>query len=121
MLRSNVSKTVARIAFVCLLIAVTAAFTMQVPNSGASDIPYMDKYVHFGIFFLLSFTLHRAFAFSGRISFIVLGLYGLLIEIAQNYVPGRGSDVYDWLADSAGVITYFTIILVLKKRKKNAK
>ncbi|MAK72395.1 MAG: hypothetical protein CMF12_05820 [Idiomarina sp.] len=120
LLRSKRSKFLARLAFIGLLIAATVAFFVQVPTTGASKIPYFDKYVHVGVFFLLSFTLHQAFALSGRVSFLLLGLYGLLIEIGQNYIPGRGSDFYDWLADAAGVIAYFSLVLLFKQRKKNA-
>ena len=120
MLRSQRSKTVARIAFIALLIGATIAFFWQVPSTGASRIPYIDKYVHFGVFFLLSFTLHQAFSLSARASFLWLGLYGLFIEVAQSYIPGRGSDVYDWLADSAGVLGYFAIVFLVQRYKKNA-
>lgn len=118
MLRSNRSKLLARIAFIALLIAATAVFFIQVPSTAPRSIPFVDKYIHFGVFFLLSLTLHQAFAISGRLSFVLLGIYGLLIEMGQSYVPGRGSDVYDWIADSLGVLTYFTVVFIVNQRKK---
>ncbi|WP_404403088.1 VanZ family protein [Idiomarina seosinensis] len=105
----------ARIAFVVLLIAATGAFFWQSPPSQANQIPHLDKLVHFTVFFLLSLTLHRAFTLKARFAFVLLALYGLLIEIAQHYIPGRGSDVYDWIADSAGVLAYFVLTSFYQK------
>ncbi|MGM0525154.1 MAG: VanZ family protein [Pseudomonadota bacterium] len=118
MKQTQLSVVIARIVFVSLLIAVTLAFVWQVPASKASSIPYADKWVHFAIFFLLSLTLHKAFALNGRVSFLLLGMYGLLIEVVQNYIPGRGSDLYDWIADSLGVLAYFGLVYLLQQRKK---
>lgn len=117
MLQSKASKVIAKLVFVCLLIAATVAFFVQVPSSGASTLPHIDKLVHFAVFFLLSLTLNKAFSLSVSTSFILLVLYGLLIEVGQHYVPGRGSDLYDWLADSAGVLTYFLWVYVRNKTK----
>jgi len=41
----------------------------------------------------------------------------LAIEVAQSYAPGRGADVYDWIADACGVIAYFGLHHVLKKSR----
>ncbi|MGM0480711.1 MAG: VanZ family protein [Pseudomonadota bacterium] len=108
----------ARIAFIVLLIAATGAFFWQSPPSQANQIPHLDKFVHFAVFFLLSFTLHQAFTLSGRLAFFLLALYGLFIEVAQHYIPGRGSDVYDWIADSVGVLAYFVLIFLYQKLTK---
>ena len=73
---------------------------------------YFDKWVHFGLFFILAFLLmlpvwrSRLTRKKKVIACIALGiiLYGLLIELVQHYlVPGRSFDLFDWAADSAGV------------------
>ncbi|MCK7459502.1 VanZ family protein [Idiomarina aminovorans] len=97
----------ARVIFFVLLSIATFLFLWQFPGSGAPGIPYLDKLVHFVIFFVLALTFHRAFALSAKLSLLFLACYGLLIEVAQAYAPGRGADVYDWLADASGVIAYF--------------
>lgn len=106
----------ARWVFAILLVSATVAFFWQFPPSQQPGLPYADKLVHFGIFFVLSATLHKAFALPGRWSFLLLACYGLLIEVVQSYLPGRGSDIYDWLADSLGVLAYFGIVYWLRKR-----
>lgn len=97
----------ARVLFFVVLSIATFLFLWQFPSTGAQGIPHLDKLVHFGIFFVLALTFHRAFALSAKLSLLFLACYGLLIEVAQSYAPGRGADVYDWLADASGVIAYF--------------
>lgn len=97
----------ARVLFFVLLSITTFLFLWQFPSTGAQSIPHLDKLVHFVIFFVLALTFHRAFALSAKLSLLFLACYGLMIEVAQSYAPGRGADVYDWLADASGVIAYF--------------
>jgi VanZ family protein len=107
----------ARVLFFILLTVTTVLFLWQFPTTGAQSIPYLDKAVHFGIFFVLAMTFHKAFALSARLSLLFLACYGLAIEVAQSYAPGRGADVYDWIADGCGVIAYFGLHHVLKKSR----
>ena len=107
----------ARLLFFLLLSIATVLFLWQFPNTGAQSIPYLDKLVHFGIFFVLAMTFHRAFALSAKLSLLFLACYGLAIEIAQSYAPGRGADVYDWVADAFGVIAYFALHHIRKKSR----
>lgn len=97
----------ARALFFVALSIATFLFLWQFPSTGAHSIPHLDKLVHVGIFFVLALTFHRAFSLSAKLSLLILACYGLLIEIAQSYAPGRSGDVYDWLADACGVIAYF--------------
>jgi VanZ family protein len=73
------------------------------------DIPEIlsehDKWVHFGSYVLLGFlplaaglTPRRALA----LAFVPIPL-GFLLEIGQNFAPGRSPEFADGLADTAGV------------------
>ncbi len=48
-------------------------------------------------------------------------LYGALDEVHQLFVPGRSCDIYDWLADVAGVILAIIFLLLIKKFVNNKK
>jgi VanZ family protein len=112
------SRMFARAIFLSLLIVITIAFLWQFPSHEASRmIPHADKWVHFSAFFLLSVTLHKAFDLSGKLASSLLLIYGCAIEVIQYYIPGRGSDVMDWLADAAGVTAYFTLLWLYRKRR----
>jgi len=75
---------------------------------------YFDKWVHFGLFFILTFLFMSPAvvrsSITGKkkaIGFIALAAiaYGLIIEfVQQQFVPGRSFDGFDWAADSAGVL-----------------
>ena len=102
------SRMFARAIFLSLLIVITIAFLWQFPSHEASRmIPHADKWVHFSAFFLLSVTLHKAFDLSGKLASSLLLIYGCAIEVIQYYIPGRGSDVMDWLADAAETVKNF--------------
>lgn len=107
----------ARVVFFLLLSVTTFLFLWQFPATGAKSLPYLDKLVHFTIFFVLAITFHKAFKLSAKVSLLFLACYGLLIEVAQFYAPGRGADFYDWLADGAGVIAYFACDHLRKKSR----
>ncbi|PYE33866.1 VanZ like protein [Idiomarina fontislapidosi] len=114
----SASRVIARAIFLSLLVAITFAFLWQVPSHEASRmLPHADKWVHFTAFFLLSFTLHKAFDLSGKVAIALLLIYGCAIEVIQYYIPGRGSDVMDWLADAAGVVAYFSLLWIFRKRR----
>ena len=71
----------ARVLFFILLTVTTVLFLWQFPTTGAQSIPYLDKAVHFGIFFVLAMTFHKAFALSARLSLLFLACYGLGILV----------------------------------------
>ena len=72
-----------------------------------------DKLGHFLVFFALGMSGWLVWArHSGRFLVIAfLGVYGLIIELTQYYVPGREFSLLDWGADLAGLIT---VLLVIK-------
>ena len=68
--------------------------------------PNQDKIYHAGAYFIMAVfawrTFRHAFARPWAIVLVFCGLYGLSDEWHQAFVPGRDSDVSDWLADIVG-------------------
>jgi VanZ family protein len=72
-----------------------------------------DKLLHAMAYFLFGMLLIRAFHYGGAkplskkliVTVVLLGfIYGLSDEIHQYFVPGRSSEVLDWLADAIGIM-----------------
>ena len=92
----------------------------EVPNSKIFLIPYIDKIVHFIVFLILSilaFKVIESACYSiqgcrhkreGVLTFMTLGsllLFAGLSEVIQEVlIPGRSGDLWDFVADSCGII-----------------
>ena len=72
-----------------------------------------DKLLHLLEYFVLGILLVRALALNFKyrslehlifMVFVFGGLYGLSDEWHQSFVPLRDSNLYDWMADSTGVL-----------------
>ncbi|MGV3657721.1 MAG: VanZ family protein [Chitinophagaceae bacterium] len=97
------------IAIVYLLI-ISALFCLPgsafPKNNWLSKIGF-DKWVHIGFFAVLIILWNWA-ANSTKRSYTILIMasaitYGLLVEYVQhNFIPNRGFDIGDWIADIAG-------------------
>ena len=71
-------------------------------NSGGLPI---DKLVHAGLFGLCGWALVRGWMSSARqwlVFYIPLLALGALTEGVQHFVPGRGADLLDLVADGVG-------------------
>lgn len=71
---------------------------------------YSDKLYHAGAYFVLGILLWRTLRYTTRSPIILAlfcfgagSLFGATDEWHQSFVPGRSSDIIDWLADSIGV------------------
>lgn len=113
---------------VLLIFIATCLITSdQVPDM-PKGVPW-DKFVHFGMFFVLSaitfydyYRLHKGNPSNLRWffwGFIVPVFYGGVIELMQKYFfSSRGAEWGDWIADVIGSLTAFImVIIILKKRK----
>jgi len=85
----------------------------DLPRSSIFEIPYFDKYVHVGIFGILTgsfgfpFTRAKLKQFEVKEWIIAVALYalafGIAMEFVQKYlVPNRSFDVVDILFDALG-------------------
>jgi len=106
-----------------LLSILAAAFILWViylANAGATSvffsfiqhIPFGDKLGHFGLFgsltlLVLAATNGKSVGVSGQrwyIGSLIILLFVTAEEISQLYIPSRTFDVFDWLADVAGIL-----------------
>ena len=89
-------------------------------------IPYFDKLVHAGLYFILSIFILPVLNLT-RIKFIriiapfiiilIVGIYGGFIEIAQeNWFVDRTGDIKDFYSDVAGGILGIVVYYLLLKR-----
>jgi len=100
----------------------------DLPHTDFFDIPFFDKYVHFGMFLLLTVLFCYPLVTSGldkpaiRSTFIKITvlaiLYGIIMEYVQLYlVYGRSFDVVDIVFDAAGsVVGYIAITMYYHKK-----
>ncbi len=78
----------------------------MMPGNGKIAGNYLDKVVHFGIFFLLSVNICYKFQNKETLISALLWamLFGPFTEVIQQFIPGRGMDIYDGIADALGVV-----------------
>jgi VanZ family protein len=81
-----------------------------------------DKFVHAGAFAFLA--LIASIIFERGHAWIACGVglsaFGLTIEIAQSYVPGREASTADWASDTIGVLMGLAIgysLRIVEKRR----
>jgi len=81
-------------------------------DSPGPDFEFKDKLVHFVEYFVLGLLLFVGIGWTVSRSKIVTMLFlfavgvsvGALDELLQSYTPTRSMDVFDWIADAAGVV-----------------
>ena len=82
-----------------------------------------DKLLHFGAYFVMGLFAWRSFRhlisppiILVLVSIVFCSLYALSDEWHQSFVPGRSSDVLDWIADTLGA--GFSVFLLYKLQKR---
>ena len=99
------AQRIIRFAFVVALGAVTVG--SLVPGTYVAGIDIWDKALHLVGYGILALLAALAFEFRGAAWRIAagLGLWGGMIEVAQQYVPGRSADWIDAAINAAGVVS----------------
>ncbi|MBC7888802.1 MAG: VanZ family protein [Ferruginibacter sp.] len=120
MMHINITRFAPGIAWFFVVLVLLCLPGKDIPSNNWFDKIYFDKWVHAGIFGLLALLFMLPFALSPledreklqyfiRIA-IATSIWGLTTEFIQKYcVSGRSFDLLDWLADSLGAFTAFTI------------
>lgn len=100
----------------------------SLPTINWLKIPYLDKYIHTGIFFILCFTAAIAWKVfnRGKINLLIaIGIvlffisYGIGIEFYQeNYVEGRAFELLDIVADTFGCMIFLCWMVIEGLLKK---
>lgn len=84
-----------------------ATYYCLMPATRLSVVPGSDKLWHWGGHLLLALPI--PFLFGGRQRVWAAGAalvaYGIALEFAQEFVPGRSFEVADMVANSAGVLS----------------
>jgi VanZ family protein len=98
------------VSLVILYLSLANARTFE--NAGFFDIPYLDKFVHFGLYFLFMGVIileHRNF-FSSTRQIILFALipvfFGGLVELVQSgFTETRKADILDIMFNTAGTVS----------------
>jgi VanZ family protein len=105
-----------------LLWALVIVVGTSIPGEDIPDLPIFseDKLIHFGLYLLLASLSYRAFHRQMRFpalqkspgisTIVVIGVFALLDELHQLFVPGRSCDPFDWMADVLGACVLVLII-----------
>lgn len=94
----------------------------QIPES---ELLSHDKIVHLVVFMVYSFIISKAFApvqtrkirsikvVRNALTISIVG--GIALELLQQFIPGRATDVYDLLANTLGAVLGTVVFITLKK------
>ena len=92
-----------------LLILIACTCRVQTDSGIDLDIPFLDKIVHFGMYpilgALVTFEFRRITTFYYKYIvklLIICVLYGIFIEVVQYFLPWRGFEFADMIADGLG-------------------
>ena len=80
-------------------------------NSSYISIDHLDKVIHFTLFFVQSFLITQAIIYYDKrvqtknfiIIFILLIIFGSIMEVQQIYLPTRKFEYYDLLFNLLGI------------------
>ena len=102
--------------------ALLIATSVPVPQVGAPS--GTDKLVHLFLYAVLAALVARAVGPRAwkpdRALLIVAGvsLFGYVDEWHQKFIPGRGQDHMDWVADTVGGVTGLLLFAALRRRER---
>jgi VanZ family protein len=109
------------IIFSLVILYLSLANAKTFESAGLFDIPYLDKFVHFGLYFLFMavIILEHNNSFTNTRQLIVIALipvlFGGLIELCQGgFTTTRKADVLDFMFNTAGTATAVCIWLFYK-------
>lgn len=110
-----------------LMIAIFVQSSMGNLDLPDFDIAWSDKLLHFLVFGLLGLLLARGFYHSTKktfqqkyllIAIVLAGIYAASDEIHQYWVPGRYSDILDFVADVVGIFIFVGLYKLWQTHKK---
>ncbi|MDA3614007.1 VanZ family protein [Polluticaenibacter yanchengensis] len=96
------------------------------PETSWLDKIHFDKIVHVGLFFTwgILFNIHgilkKKINLKQALGFAIATIvYGIIMEFIQkNFIPNRGFDTGDMIANAVGAITAFFTVRYLKRRNR---
>lgn len=102
------------IAWCIFIFTVSSIPQTKIPNL----LNYSDKIVHAGVFFILCWLAHVAMFFQPFVfikkrallfALLFVILFGISDEFHQMFTPGRTSEIWDLIADTAGGLLYISL------------
>jgi len=110
------------ILYVLLIFFVSSRPYLQSPGP---DFKFKDKFAHLAEYTILGALLFgniRWMVSRSRLTtFLFLFAIGVSVaaldEMFQGYVPGRRTDITDWLADAVGVALGITVLMWVRPRR----
>lgn len=109
------------------IIYLSSLSSPTIPDFGFT---WQDKVIHAGAFFVygmflqlfLAKTLRLKFGAKYILLFFLIGcLFGASDEVHQYFVPGRSSEVLDWMADTTGLLLSLVMIFSFSKFRTSSK
>jgi VanZ family protein len=109
-----------------LLLAIFVQSSIGNMNVIDLGFSFQDKLFHFIVFGFLAILMARSFKKSKLkffnkyyliLAIILTGLYGVIDEYHQYFVPGRFSTVGDWAADLLGAIVFILVFYYWERWK----
>ncbi|HBC79942.1 MAG TPA: hypothetical protein DEO60_07140 [Bacteroidales bacterium] len=104
------------ISLIIVYLSLASAKTFE--SAGLFEIPYLDKFVHFGLYFMFMAVIiieHRNLFINTRQIVIVALIpvfFGALMELAQaGFTETRKADILDIMFNTAGTATAVCIWL----------
>jgi VanZ family protein len=113
-------KPILWLAIICYALFIPAK---ELPVKPLFSIPHFDKMVHFTLFFVFCILLLRPlkklklnFYFLAPLISIVLG--GILEFSQQMFSKSRSSDIYDFMANTLGILAAVLFYYLFVSKKK---
>ncbi len=116
----GVSRRIYQVLFLVIIIACSLLFFKEVKSS-VTSITHIDKVAHFGVFFVLTGFLKRAFKAPFWLYILILAAYGAGVEYVQGTIPHREASLADFIADVAGIVSYLVVSHFWHKRYEKSK
>ena len=99
----------------------------DIPHISFLELLSFDKFVHAGIFFVLVLLTIRGFLLQTMIRFLQTNakitattfciIYGALLEVMQGtFFQERSADIFDFIANSFGVIAGLTMYTIIESK-----
>lgn len=112
------------LAWMAVLFYLSHQPTLETP----ALFPGQDKLFHALAYGVLGFLLLGSLApatdgFTSlqiRNSILIASLYGISDEFHQYFIPGRSSDVWDWVADTLGAVIAVSLLAWMSRKWKSA-
>ncbi|MCB2155742.1 VanZ family protein [bacterium] len=123
--RPHVGFAILTLLWVIAIFWVNTRPSSHLPSGSWMKLPCFDKVVHFTMYGGMAALLWRTVVPKNPLQaavvkmpalfcFVLPAFAGLIDEIQQRSVPGRSSDVADWIADAGGALVVVGMAVALR-------